>query len=87
MSSTSYKKLLSNLPSMAAIVNSFESEQVQIRVYETLIQALEDRNVDQADEPGQSSTLNKSSSVLLTNGEVTHELVEGDSIHSIGSED
>lgn len=87
MSSTSYKKLLTNLPSMAAIVNSFQSEQVQIRVYETLIQALENRQSDLSDEPGQSSTLKKSSSVLLTNGDVSHELVEGDSIHSIGSDD
>lgn len=85
MSSTSYKKLLTNLPSMAAIVNSFQSEQVQIRVYETLIQALEERRSDSGEE--QSSTLKKSSSVLLTNGDVSHELVEGDSIHSIGSDD
>jgi len=82
MSSPSYKKLLTNLPSMAAIVNSFQSEQVQIRVYETLIQALEDRQSGEA-----SSTLKKSSSVLLTNGDVSHDLVEGDSIHSIGSDD
>ncbi len=81
MSSTRYKKLLMNLPSMAAIVNSFQSPDVQMLVYTSLMDAL-----DSKESSGESKTLKRSSSAILANGEVAHELVEGDSIHSIGTD-
>ena len=82
MSSTRYKVLLSNLPGMAAVVNSFESEQVQIAVFDRLINALEEKP-EFADSPSRSKREATSSAAEQADTtEVAHELVEGDSIHS-----
>jgi len=83
MSSVRYKKLLANLPSMASIVNSFQSPEVQVQVYETLIGALEEGQ-DWA--KASSRIMQKSGSAILANGDVETDLVEGDSIHSLGQD-
>ena len=83
MSSTRYKRLLTNLPSMAAIVNSFQSSDVQLEVFKTLMDALE----GSGGLPSSEARLAQKSSTILTEGEVQHDLVEGDSIHSIASDD
>ena len=82
MSSARYKRLLTNLPSMAAIVNSFESQEVQLSVFNTLMDALEESGGLTSTD---SRTVRRPSSA--TPGEVEHELLEGDSIHSIASDD
>ena len=88
MSSLRYKTLLSYLPGMASVVNTFESPQVQNSVYETLMEALEAKL--QSEGIGAPSGLLKSrdlkrfappASVSTPGGEVAHDLVEGDSIH------
>ena len=87
MSSTNYKQLISYMPTMAAVVNSFQSPEVQLMAFQRLIGALESAlNIKPTSEPGKSSRTslpgtgrNGSSSAEI---EITHDLVEGDSIHS-----
>ena len=88
MSSLRYKTLLSYLPGMASVVNTFESPQVQNSVYETLMEALEAKL--QAEGIGPPSALSKPRDLMrftppasapIPGGEVAHDLVEGDSIH------
>ena len=88
MSSLRYKTLLSYLPGMASVVNTFESSQVQNSVYEKLMEALEAKL--QSEGIG-SMGASLSSNVLkrytpaagaaAAGREIAHELVEGDSIH------
>jgi hypothetical protein len=85
MSSLRYRRLITNLPSMAAVVNSFQTPEVQRDVFRLLIDAMED--AVSGDDDGRDST---SSSATLSrrsrNGRSTEalaELVEGDSIHSM----
>ena len=82
MSAARYRKLLTNLPSMAAIVNSFQAPEVQLAVYRTLMDALEDSGG-----LGPEVKPVKRSSTILSTTEVEHDLVEGDSIHSLGGEE
>ncbi|QDU36792.1 hypothetical protein Mal4_10900 [Maioricimonas rarisocia] len=88
MASARYRKLLTNLPSMAAVVNSFESADVQLAVYQELIQALDEVIPAAGDSAvplnGAAPT---SSTSTPDDGEVTHDLVEGDSIHSMAVEE
>ena len=85
MSSQRYRRLLVNLPSMATVVNSFSSPDVQKDVYRLLVDAL-----DEAVAEGESPREERSSSRRAArNGrpdEALAELVEGDSIHAIGAE-
>jgi len=88
MNSTRYKTLLSYLPGMASVVNSFQSEQVQLAVFDRLISALEEK-AELADSPpaarsSRSTSRTPASSALEIPGaeEIEHELVEGDSIHA-----
>lgn len=78
MSSGQYRRLLTNLPSMAAVVNSFQSPDVQLAVYRTLIDSLLDATADE------SSSSTRMSRGRSRSGEM--ELVEGDNIHSIAAE-
>ena len=85
MSSHRYRKLLVNLPSMATVVNSFSSPDVQRDVYRLLVDALDDAVSD-----GTSTRDSGSSSARSgTNGrseEALADLVEGDSIHTIATD-
>ena len=88
MSSHKYRKLLTNLPSMAAVVNSFQSPDVQLEVYKLLIEQLEEA----AGQPSSASATESSSKAPSLqpaddNNELAHELDAGDSIHSISAED
>lgn len=80
MSSGQYRRLLTNLPSMAAVVNTFQSPDVQLAVYRTLIDSLLEATSDE-------SSIAASSRVVKNRarpGEL--DLVEGDNIHSIATE-
>ena len=93
MSSLRYKTLLSYLPGMASVVNTFESSQVQNAVYETLMEALEAKlEVEGIGSPTASPTASPkprelkrttptSLSTPASGIDVVHDLVEGDSIH------
>lgn len=75
-SNSGYRKLLSNLPSMASVVNSFESSEVQLEVYKTLIQAL-------GASEGLSVTEQAKAGNVDANGVVAHDIVDGGNIHSV----
>lgn len=86
-----YKTLLSYLPGMATVVNSFSSPQVQLAVFEELYRALNAR-LEQEGVPAAptnpQAALELKQIVAQTvaaagDEELEHELVEGDSIHAI----
>ncbi len=80
MSSGQYRRLLTNLPSMAAVVNTFQSPDVQLAVYRTLIDSLLEATSEDSGAP---------SSTKVTRGRSRPgelDLVEGDNIHSIAAE-
>ena len=95
MSALRYKTLLTYLPGMASVVNSFSSAEVQLHVYESLMAALNDKL--HAD--GIGAPANTNASVLLrepvlrmgqsqstsSENELAHDLVDGDSIHALGA--
>jgi hypothetical protein len=80
MSSGQYRRLLTNLPSMAAVVNTFQSPDVQLAVYRTLIDSLLEATSDESS-VASSSRVSRS---RARPGEL--DLVEGDNIHSIATE-
>ena len=59
MNAARYKLMLSYLPGMAAIVNSFQSSEVQVSVYESLMEALNVRMDAEAPGAGQGSSSRK----------------------------
>jgi hypothetical protein len=77
MSSGQYRRLLTNLPSMASVVNAFQSPDVQLAVYRTLIESLLEATSDEG-----------SSSSRVSKGKSRNEMdvVEGDNIHSIAAD-
>lgn len=83
MNSSRYKTLLSYLPGMAAIVNSFESEQVQLAVFDRLIEALEEKTED-VDSSSRGKKAEREKAVPdVAPDELEHDIVEGDSIHAV----
>ena len=86
MSSLRYKTLLSYLPGMASVVNTFESPQVQNAVYEKLMEALEGKLQSEGIGPSIGSPTARelkryTPTAVAAAGEIAHELAEGDSIH------
>lgn len=77
MSSGQYRRLLTNLPSMASVVNAFQSPDVQLAVYRTLIESLLEAT---ADDSSASSRVSKGKS------RSEMDVVEGDNIHSIAAD-
>ncbi len=92
MSTQHYRRLLSNLPSMAAVVNSFESPEVQCAVFEKLIHALEDVTGEEIPRSKSSSGTNltgnhQAQQERKSDSEALADVIEGDSIHSIADEE
>lgn len=91
MSSQRYKRLLTNLPSMAAVVNAFHSPEVQLSVYRSLIDALEDALAegDSRESPVHRTSI-AAGQRLSGNGKLDSgplaDLVEGESIHAVSTE-
>lgn len=56
MNAARYKLMLSYLPGMASIVNSFQSPEVQLAVYQSLMEALNVRM--EAETPGAGTAVN-----------------------------
>jgi len=83
--SLQYKTLLSYLPGMASVVNSFNSEQVQVAVFDRLISALEQRT-ETTTSPVKIQEGNAkiaTASAKAPSDELEQDLIEGDSIHSV----
>lgn len=85
MSSQRYRRLLTNLPSMATVVNSFQSPEVQREIYLLLIDAL-DEAVTDGDTATLTSRRPSSGSRKGRSEEALADLAEGDSIHSLSAE-
>lgn len=86
-----YKTLLSYLPGMATVVNAFDSPVVQEVVFKDLMQALQIR-IEQEGVPPLPRKGDIRSVAELKNlveqaaegdSEIAHDLVSGDSIHSV----
>lgn len=83
MSPLRYKTLLTYLPGMASVVNAFAAPQVQSAVYDMLMDALNTKLETEGlglDAVDKRPPLTQRRSPA--NGELTHELVEGESIHA-----
>lgn len=78
-----YKTLLTYLPGMASVVNAFECPGVQAAVYDVLMEALNSK-LD-AEGLGRGEVAATTLMAPTSSGEVTHDLIEGDSIHSEAS--
>lgn len=78
MSPQRYRALLSYLPGMAVVVNSFQSVEVQRQVYEELMHALDVKLDSEGAGAEAKSTIRRNGA----DGELAHELVEGASIHA-----
>jgi len=81
MNSTRWKLLMAYLPAIASVVNSFENSDVQLRVYEALLGALDEKSLAEnglavsqplSSEAGVSPS---ESGVDITSGSSIHELV------------
>ena len=85
--SNRYKVLLSYLPGMATVVNSFDSDAVQQQVYNMLIEALNEKegfsgiNGSKPSRPVVSSN-GSSKTEASPDAELVHDIVDGASIHA-----
>lgn len=89
MSNARYKKLLTNLPSMAAVVNAFESEEVQREVFDVLIDALDEATSEELGEARMRPRVKPRDTANGKGNGARHggaDLIEGDSIHSIAAD-
>jgi hypothetical protein len=88
MKTARWKVLMAYLPGMASVVNSFQSPQVQLAVFESLMSAL-DEKTDAEDGLANGSAKPSSARSArrrvepLSDTELTHDLVDGDSIHAL----
>ena len=85
MSPLRYKTLLTYLPGMASVVNAFDSPQVQSNVYDVLMEALDTKLETEGLGRGIAHSDHRtplSHVMSVSNGELAHDLVEGDSIHA-----
>lgn len=81
MSPQRYRALLSYLPGLAAVVNSFQSPDIQRQVYDDLMLALNGK-LESEGAGAETRSSVRSSSLNGSNGEIAHELVDGGSIHT-----
>jgi hypothetical protein len=93
MTSARYKTLLAYLPGMASVVNSFQSQEVQLAVYNNLMDALNERETSDGKtplsniKPVQSQYSARRVSIPSQESMVLHDLVEGANIHTDMNDD
>ena len=91
MSASRWRVLTAYLPGIASVVNSFQSPEVQLAVYQSLMQALDEKT--EAEE-AHAATKSRSSSrgklatdhESVTSGhgsELAYDIVDGESIHAM----
>ncbi len=83
MNEQHFKTLMSTLPSMAAVVNAFDSPEVQMQAYNTLMSALKAKTQGRHSQNGKPGSNGEKMSPTDSSddGELAHNLVDGDSIH------
>ena len=85
MSPQRYRALLSYLPGMAVVVNSFNSPDVQQKVYDELMHALDVKLDSEGAGPDAKQAARRivgQSPSSHDDSELAHDLVEGTSIHA-----
>lgn len=86
MSSSRWRVLTAYLPGIASVVNSFQSPEVQLAVYQSLINALDEKTEA---EDAQSAARAKSSmsrgkpAAGPSDSELAYDIVDGESIHTL----
>ena len=92
MSSSRWRVLTAYLPGIASVVNSFQSPEVQLAVYQSLIQALDEKTEAedaQAAARAKSSTprgkliAEREAAASSQDSELAYDIVEGESIHAL----
>lgn len=92
MSSSRWRVLTAYLPGIASVVNSFQSPEVQLAVYQSLIKALDEKTEA---EDAQAMAKSKASAsrgrptsahdvtVNTPDSELAYDIVDGESIHAL----
>ncbi len=88
MSSSRWRVLTAYLPGIASVVNSFQSPEVQLAVYQSLIKALDEKTeAEEAQAMSKSKTIATRGRPAVTVGapdsELAYDIVDGESIHSL----
>lgn len=91
MSSSRWRILTAYLPGIASVVNSFQSPEVQLAVYQSMIKALDEKtDAEDAQAAARSrSTSSRSRSSAdrdaahSADAELAYDIVEGESIHAL----
>ena len=91
MSTSRWRVLTAYLPGIASVVNSFQSPEVQLAVYQSLMRALDEKTEAEdalaAAKSKLSSSRGKSNMyrdvVSAQDGELAYDIVEGESIHAL----
>ncbi len=90
MSISRWRVLTAYLPGIASVVNSFQSNEVQIAVYQDLMKALDEKTeAEEAQAAAKSRSHSRSKpaerEIASNNSEndLVYDIVEGDSIHSL----
>lgn len=89
MSASRWRVLTAYLPGIASVVNSFQSPEVQLAVFQSLMQALDEKT--EAEEAQLAAAKSKSRApkkvereeVSESDSELAFDIVEGESIHSL----
>lgn len=90
MSASRWRVLTAYLPGIASVVNSFQSPEVQLSVYQSLIQALDEKT--EAEEAQSAAKSRSSRGKLATDresatsghgSELAYDIVDGESIHAM----
>ncbi len=92
MSSSRWRVLTAYLPGIASVVNSFQSTEVQMSVYQSLIKALDEKTDAEDAQATAKARASGSRGRLATDRDVTvnasdselaYDIVDGESIHSL----
>lgn len=89
MGASRWRVLTAYLPGIASVVNSFQSPEVQLAVFQSLMQALDEKT--EAEEAQLAAAKSKSRAprkverdeVSGSDSELAFDIVEGESIHSL----
>lgn len=91
MSASRWRILTAYLPGIASVVNSFQSAEVQMAVYQSLIKALDEKTdaeeaqlaaASKSKSRGKSSS-SRDSGITGQDSELVYDIVEGESIHAL----
>lgn len=91
MNTSRWRVLTAYLPGIASVVNSFQSPEVQLSVYQALMQALDEKTeAEEALAAAKSRSVSRGKPSMDRDsggsgqeGELVYDIVEGESIHAM----